>query len=234
MKPTILVLSCDHASNHVPVAYQLLFAQEPDILNSYLAYDLGARSIGHFLSAEFSCDYIETTVTRLLVDTTKAPLKHHCFSDFTKDLPQNQRQKLLNEFYFPYRKQATDVIHRHVERGEQVLHVAVHTFAPVHDGVKRNAGFGLLYDPTRHAEREVARVWRRVLLQQKPTYNVRLNYPFSGKSDCLGSLFRKQYDEASYLSIELEINQTLLDSEVSIENVKTILSTSIRELLQIL
>ena len=102
------------------------------------------------------------------------------------------------------------------------------------EGITRNAGIGLLYDPKRHGEKEVAREWAGLLNQQTPTYRVRMNYPYSGSSDGFTTTLRKQHPEKDYLGIELEINQTLVKDEESLNAVISALSQSLKELLQLL
>ncbi len=48
-----------------------------------------------------------------------------------------------------------------IQNNQQVLHLSIHTFNPVEKGKMHNAAIGLLYDPKRHAEKEVARIFMR-------------------------------------------------------------------------
>lgn len=130
--------------------------------------------------------------------------------------------------------QTEDLIKGHIEGGAQVLHLSIRSFPLELNGVKRNAGIGLLYDHTRHGEREVARIWRGLLLQQTPTYRVRMNYPYHGHSDGLPHALRKQYTEHDYLGLEIECNQALLETCESRDELAQVLSSSLQELLLVL
>lgn len=234
MKPTTLFVSCEHAVNTVPSAYLKLFHTQEAVLKTHRAMDFGALEIARHFSHAFSCELTTATVTRLLIDCNRSLSNAHCFSEFTQELSQNEKQKIIDQYYLPYRNQTEKLIQSHIDRGHQVLHISSHSFTPVFEGVTRNAGIGLLYDPSRHGEKEVAREWRSLLCQETPTYRVRMNYPYLGTSNGFTTALRKKHPEKNYLGLELEINQTLVADETSLNTLANILSTSLKELLQLL
>lgn len=234
MKPIALVISCEHAVNSVPATYQHLFTGREAVLNSHHALDIGTLNIAKHLHQMFSCDYIQAPVTRLLIDCNRSLTHPQCFSEFTKHLSSVEKQQLIDSFYQPYRQTAERLIKEKIDGGHQVLHLSIHSFIPECDGILRNAGIGLLYDHTRHAEQEVARIWKSLLFQQTPTYRIRMNYPYHGHSDAFTSTLRKQYNEHHYLGFEVESNQALLLNKESCDEVAHALSSSLQELLQLL
>lgn len=235
MKITKLVISCEHASNAVPQEYQHLFAEDLNVLNTHRAYDLGAEKIAIELSKEFDCDYSQATVTRLLIDCNRSLSNPSCFSSFTRSLPKIEKQKLATQFYLPYRNKTKRLIHDHIAKGEQVLHLSIHSFTPEFKGVTRNAAIGLLYDPHREGEKEVARLIQELIKDQPdPSYNCRKNYPYRGSTDGFTRELRQNYSETNYLGFEIELNQILTtDRKASSILIKT-LSNSLLELLQLL
>lgn len=234
MKKLVLLISCEHAVNTIPSMYLHLFQQQESLLQTHRAIDFGALEIAHHLVKIFGCDHSTATVSRLLIDCNRSLNNAHCFSEFTQNLPRNEKQTIIDQYYLPYRNQTESLIQKHIEQGNQVLHISSHSFTPVFNGVTRNAGIGLLYDPRRHAEKEVAREWRGLLNQQTPSYYVRMNYPYHGASDGFTSALRRKHPEKDYLGFELEINQSLLKNKKSLNTVATVLSDSLRELLQLL
>jgi predicted N-formylglutamate amidohydrolase len=92
------------------------------------------------------------------------------------------------------------------------VHVAVHSFTPRLRGEGRNADVGLLYDSKRAREASLARRWKASLRVSAPRLRVRYNYPYRGGSDGLTTALRRQHAPASYLGLELEVNQALLSS----------------------
>lgn len=233
MKPTILVLSCEHAGNEVPSQYQALFSSQHSVLETSRALDFGAGDIADHLSRMFECDYIKSTITRLLIDCNRSLSHDACFSEFTKTLSKKEKEGLINDYYLPFRLLTENRIAQHIERGEQVLHLSVHTFVPKTNHHTRNAAIALLYDPRRHGEKEVARIWHSLMSHHSPNFRIRLNYPYSGKSDNFTHALRKQYPEKSYLGIELECNQALFDDDLYQELIP-LLSDSLAQLQKLL
>ncbi|MCP0913859.1 MULTISPECIES: N-formylglutamate amidohydrolase [Legionella] len=234
MKPTILVISCEHGGNDVPPQYALLFKDNAEILATHRAYDAGSLAIAEYLQQKFSCDFVYTTITRLLIDCNRSLNHPKCFSEFTKKLSRAEKQVLIDAYYLPYRRKLESLIQQHIALGHQVLHLSIHSFVPELKGVIRNAAISLLYDYQRHAEKEVARIWRGLLLEQTPAYRIRMNYPYRGDSDGFTSALRKQYSEKEYLGIEVESNQALIDHEYLFSQLLHVLSASLKDLLQVL
>ncbi len=233
-KPIALLLSCEHAVNTVPPAYHYLFKEQEQALEIHRGLDLGTLDIANHLNRVFGCSYTQASVSRLLIDCNRSLAHAHCFSEFTRALPISEKQHLIDEYYLPFRQQTENLIKAQVENGYQVLHLSIHSFTPELNGIKRNAGIGLLYDHTRHGEQEVARIWRALLLQQTPTYRVRMNYPYHGTSDGFTTALRKRYTEHDYLGFEVESNQALLEDKNSRDELANVLSSSLQELLQML
>ena len=234
MKPIALHISCEHAVNTIPPAYRELFAEHASVLQTPRAIDMGAFELADHLRQRFACSFTQTTVSRLLIDCSHSLTHAHCFSEFTKTLPYSEKQRLISLYYQPFRQQTEQFIQEHIEGGAQVLHLCIRSFPLEHNGVKRNAGIGLLYDHTRHGEQEVARIWKSILLQQTPTYRVRMNYPYHGHSDGLPHALRKKYAEHDYLGLEVECNQALLTMQASRGELADVLSSSLQELLLVL
>jgi len=234
MKPIKIVMSCEHASNEIPLPYLYLFAQNQTVLATHRAVDIGAQVIADHLSQLLNCDYTKSTISRLLIDCNRTLRHAHCFSEFTRPLSQSAKQQLIENYYQPFREQTESIIQNHIERGHQVLHLSIHTFTPELNGIERNAAIGLLYDPSRHGEKEVARVWQEILFSQTPAYRVRQNYPYRGTSDGFTSALRKKYAEKDYLGLEIESNQALVQDEASLKQLLHALSESLKELLQVL
>ena len=234
MKPIALHISCEHAVNTVPPAYQPLFAEQAAVLSTHRALDIGAFEIAHHLQSEFACSYTEACVTRLLIDCNRGLTNPHCFSEFTNALTRSEKETLIHQYYQPFRHETEQQIKAHIDGGAQVLHLSIHSFTPESQGIVRQAGIGLLYDHTRHGEQEVARVWKGLLLLQTPTYRVRMNYPYHGHNDGFPHALRKQYTEHDYLGFEVECNQALLQEKSSRDELMQVLSSSLQELLQVL
>ena len=234
MKPTVLVLSCEHASNTVPLAYQHFFAHSLETLKSPKAYDLGAIDIATHLQKTLACDMVQSSVTRLLIDCDHSEHHSKCFSKFTKKSSPAEKKDLIPGYYLPFYKQLENIIDQYIANNKQVLHVSIHTFAPRSHRRIYHSGVGILYDSHRHGEKEVARLIHGLLLQEAIPYKVRLNYPFSGSKDYVLTHFRKKYEQKDYLGIKIDINQALVIHPSDLTNILQTFDCCFKELLALL
>ena len=88
-----------------------------------------------------------------------------------------------------------------------MIHVSTHSFTPELDGLVRTADVGLLYDPSRDAERDFSARWQDAIARRDPGLRVRRNYPYRGSADGLTTALRRRFPGDGYAGIELEINQ---------------------------
>ena len=68
---------------------------------------------------------------------------------------------------------------------------------------------GILYDPSRPAEAQIATTLIKNIHERAPWLKIRKNYPYLGKSDGLTTTLRQKFG-AAYAGLEIEINQKLL------------------------
>jgi predicted N-formylglutamate amidohydrolase len=232
MKPIKIIVSCEHANNHVPQEYFTLFSKEPDILHTHFAYDAGAFPIAKQLSTFFQCPLFEGKVSRLIIDLNRSLTHSACFSKYSKGLNKSDKQEIINQFYLPYRAAVEKTIVDYIDSGHQVLHLSIHSFTPVMNNITRNAGIAFLYDPKHHAETEFVRLWTSILTLHTPHYKVRKNYPYRGDTDGFTKYLRKKHPESCYLGIEVESNQALLDNPENIEKMASLIQESLSELIE--
>lgn len=203
------IITCEHAVNTIPNAYQHLFQEQPDVLNSHRAIDFGARDIARQFSQQLKCPLFEATTSRLLIECNRSLNHSQCFSEFTQELTEEGKQNLIDEYYQPFRQVAETYISDAIKKGIQMIHLSIHSFTPVFNNIPRTTDIGLLYDPSRHGEKTLAVQWREELKKQKAPYRVRMNYPYQGTSNGFASALRKKYAENDYLGFEVESNQLL-------------------------
>jgi predicted N-formylglutamate amidohydrolase len=151
-----------------------------------------------------------STVTRLLVDLNRSPHHPRVFSEWTRSLDRTGRAGLLASHHTPHRQHLAEAVGDVVAGGERLIHLGVHTFTPVLDGVARRADVALLYDPARPGERALCAGWAAALARRLPALAVRRNQPYRGATDGLTTWLRGLYPDAGYLGIEIEVNQRLL------------------------
>ncbi|BCA94056.1 hypothetical protein TUM19329_04170 [Legionella antarctica] len=231
MKKIALIISCEHAVDIVPEPYHTLFAPFKNLLASHRGVDFGALAIAEHLSKKLSCDFIQATTTRLLVDCNKSMNHPRCFSEITRDLSPEEKQKIMDLYYWPFRQQVMALIKKNIDLGSQVWHLSIHSFTPVLHNIVRNTDIGLLYDPQRSPEKTLASQWKKEIHTQTPIYKIRMNYPYRGVSDGFTSMMRKVYTSEQYLGIEVEANQELTQNTQNLDTLKNILTISLLKLI---
>lgn len=199
------VLTCEHGGNEIPGRYRYIFKNKEEILNSHRGYDPGALDL--FRSLQEIADFSRfNTISRLLVEVNRSQGHPQLFSEFSRNLSNEEKKDIQDLYYFPYRNSVESKIAEFMAGGEKVIHLSVHSFTPELNGEVRQADVGLLYDPKRPEEKEFCRQVKKLLRQQEETLNVRFNYPYLGKADGFTTYLRKKFPE-NYLGIEIEINQ---------------------------
>ncbi len=114
---------------------------------------------------------------------------------------------MLVRYYHPYHQKIRSILQDNLSAKLLTIHLSIHTFTPVLDGVKRKADVGILYDPSSDSECRTADWLKKNIREQIDGIRVRRNYPYKGISDGLTAWLRKKYSYAVYCGIEIEINQ---------------------------
>lgn len=206
-----LVITCEHASRHVPREYMQLFASSAGrrALHSHRGFDPGALAIARQLATLSARPLYATRVSRLLIEPNRSIGHPRVWSEFTRRLSDSEKSGLLERFYAPHHELVEEAARAEMTRSGLVLHIAIHSFTPTLDGEIRRADIGLLYDPARTRERALAKQWQKLLSERLPELRVRRNYPYRGASDGLTTSLRKRLGNR-YLGFEVEINQALI------------------------
>lgn len=199
------LLTCEHGGNDIPEEFLKDFQAANEILNSHRGYDPGALDLFHSLEklADFS-NY--STKSRLLIELNRSPGHPQLFSEFLNHYSKVEKDDIISRYYLPYRTLIEDKIENWISKGEKVIHLSIHSFTPLLAGKIRKADIGLLYDPSRAAEKEFVKELKKDLLQRLPALHIRFNYPYLGTADGFTTYLRKKIG-GSYAGIELEVNQ---------------------------
>ena len=204
-----ICLSCEHAANEVPAAYRRLFAENPSILFSHRAYDIGILEVAKRMAQLLRRPLFACCATRLLIDANRSLGHANLFSEFSRQLPQKDRDWLIRNLYRRYRESVTRHVRSQIRRNRRVFHLSLHSFTPVLHGQTRKADIGILYDPGRKTETAAARALQHIL-RDITGLRIRRNYPYRGTADGFTASLRKTHSGRAYLGIEIEINQAML------------------------
>lgn len=210
-RPTSIVITCEHAGADVPDEWRHLFCDAAAALSTHRGCDLGALGVVERLAAGLAAPAFLSHYTRLLVDLNRSLGVESLFSEFTRDCGANERARIVERYYLPYRTSVEKALQRLIrDSGERVLHLSIHSFTPVLDGQVRAVEVGLLFDPARLAERELCEAWRPEVERALPNDRVRFNEPYEGTADGFTTYLRTVFSDDSYAGIEIELNQARL------------------------
>jgi len=218
-----LILTCEHAGNHVPDEYKSLFEHQEEALQSHRGWDPGAWSLAKFLSKELEAPLYSCLTTRLLIEANREMESPQLFSEFTSSIAKEVKEKLILEIYKPYRDRVESAIER---APSHVLHLSIHSFTPVWSNQLRKVDIGILFDPSRTSELEFSSELKKNLSSNLPGYQITFNEPYKGTDDGFTTWLRKKYADDEYTGIEIEVNQKFA-SDLSF--VESALSKSIKE-----
>jgi len=217
---SVVVLSCEHASNRVPARYDNL-GLDTRSLRSHIAWDIGARDVTRSFARALGCNAYEGRWSRLLADLNRSANHRKVIaeSSFGIEIPGNrgldtgERARRIETYWRPYRDAVENAVRAVIARAGLCVHLSVHSFTPEVEGHVRNADVGILYDPRRRREADLARRWAREIAASG--LRVRLNYPYRGIADGLCKTLRQRLPASAYLGVELELNQGRLADPTS-------------------
>lgn len=217
-----LMITCEHASNALPDFLLRAFRDKSgipdDVLASHRGYDIGAYNIFSILVKRLKPDFhCSSRFSRLVVDMNRSSTSKSFYSEYTANLPSMVKAHMLT-LWEKYREKiesfvATKIPARLRKSGKdaplRIIHLGIHSFTPVLNGVERDADVGILYDPSRPAEAKIAENLIKSIRERAPWLRIRKNYPYLGKSDGLTTTLRQKFGP-TYAGLEIEINQKLL------------------------
>lgn len=205
----ILILTCEHASNKLPAAFKK--AVPADVQETHRAYDIGAcsvfRKLVKFAKPEFFC---EGKFSRLFVDLNRTITNKSAFCEYYEALEASDKaaaekaKAQASTYWTEYRAAIEKFVNANAK--QDIIHLGIHSFTPKLNGKVRNTDIGILYDPSRPKECELAQVIKAEIKRLHPEMKVRFNYPYKGTSDGLTTTLRKKIGPR-YAGIEIEINQ---------------------------
>ena len=166
-----------------------------------------------FAKPEFHC---EGKYSRLFVDLNRTITNKSAFSDYYEALDKATAAKTKAQataYWQEYRAAIEKFVEsaikpktRAAKSEPEIVHLGIHSFTPELNGKVRNTDIGILYDPSRPKECELAQVIKAEIKRLHPEMKVQFNYPYKGTSDGLTTTLRKKIG-TRYVGIEIEINQ---------------------------
>ncbi|MEX2303695.1 MAG: N-formylglutamate amidohydrolase [Bryobacterales bacterium] len=226
------LVTAEHASNHIPSQYKGLGLTGGQ-LQAHIAWDPGAKAIARATARTLGCPCHEGSHSRLLIDLNRSP--HHrkliARESFSIPIPGNasvsrdERDRRIRLYYTPFREAVLADVRRIIRAHGQCVHISMHSFTPVVDGVNRKGDFGILYDPSRRLESALAA--NLIDLMASEGFHARRNYPYRGTNDGHTTGLRALFPASRYVGLEVEVNQRILQTGSEIRHVATKIAAAV-------
>ena len=201
-----IVLSCEHASQRIPSAFRRLIANEK--LDTHESYDIGAKDLTQLIAEELGIRPHYGNISRLLIDLNRSlehPRSHH------RHLNKQDLQAFIKEEYEPFRSAVRKNIASLKSKSKRkiILHLSIHSFTRHYKNKRRKTDIGILYDPGRWRELEIALRLQKSLRTQIPLA-IHRNRPYWGSTDGHTAWLRQRFSPSNYLGLEIEVCNDLL------------------------
>lgn len=203
MRKTVVVVTCEHGGNQIPEEFYPYFIIARKVLNSHKGWDLGALNLAKALSSHLNSQLFYSETSRLVIELNRSIGSHELFSSYMSPVAGVE---VVEKYYLPYRNEVESYIDNLI-KDSAVLHLSVHSFTPVWEGVERPTDIGILFDEDVASELAFSKLWQNELQKSFPNLNVHFNKPYNGKDDGFTTHLRQKYQFKNYIGIELEMNQ---------------------------
>lgn len=218
-----ILLVCDHASRRLPRAVGDL-GLDPLTRRGHLAWDIGAGDLTRRLADSLSVTGVLAGYSRLVVDCNRDLLDSEAFLEYgdgvvipgNRNLTPAERRARTEAVYRPYHRAIHAEIRRLAAGGRVPAVLAIHSFAPVLDGVSRPWEVGVLWD----ADRRMADILIPGL--ERAGLVVGDNEPYSGRAP-QDFTIDSHAEAAGLPHAGIEVRQDLVDHEEGVMRMAGIL-----------
>ena len=227
-----VVLTCDHAGNHVPPAFDDLGLQG-DRLNEHIAWDIGAAALTRQLAGQLDASAVMATHSRLFIDPNRKLGSADSILRVSDGVEVPGNQNVAPEeaglradlSFWPYHHEVEKALHLSEYRKGTVAYVAVHSFTPSMAGATRPWDIGVLYGRDDRMAKPVL-----AALRQVDGICVGDNQPYSATHPP-GYGLEAYGTSAGRPHVMVEIRQDLLLTAQGIERWAQILTDALRGML---
>ena len=215
-----VLIICDHASAHVPSAYNGL-GLGAEQLRRHIAWDIGAGEVSRRLAASLDAPAVLCGTSRLVIDCNRPfwaessipPQSDGTAIPGNAGLDETERQRRIDQYFSPYHDEISRRIGTMRQQGSSpaptapLALISIHSFTPVMDGFQRPWHVGMLWDQDDRLAKPVVDA-----LRQDPDLCVGENKPYDGSNPPGYALQTHAADNGLPIAV-FEIRQDLIDSE---------------------
>ena len=208
-----LVIICDHASNHVPAAYENLGLPETEFAR-HIAYDIGAANVARGIAITLGVPAVLSRFSRILIDPNRGPedptlvmkLSDGAVIPGNRHVDEAEILKRRKHYYDPYHTEIDRLLEEGIERGKPPAIFSVHSFTPFWKSVMRPWHATVLWDKDDRLPRPVMKA-----LRAEKGLVTDDNVPYSGelRGDCM----YRHGTQRGLAHALIEIRQELISDE---------------------
>jgi len=230
MNKPIIIITAEHAGNHVPAKFEGLFKGHEEVLQSHRGWDPGSMEVAKSMAENLGAQFHHQKLSRLIIEMNRSLHSNQLFSEFTGGLSNDEKQTLITDYYAQYRDQVEHKITDQIHSGNTVIHLSIHSFTPVFEGVERKVDVGLLCDASITNELQFCFAYKVKLQSELEQMTININDPYDGAADGFTTYLRTKFSSNDYLGIEVEINQKFINTSLQ-ETITQALTTCIQKII---
>tara|TARA_B100001559_G_scaffold8943_1_gene7941 strand:+ start:450 stop:1229 length:780 start_codon:yes stop_codon:yes gene_type:complete len=156
-KDSNFLIICDHASNKIPSNYDNLGLGK-DILDTHIAYDIGAKEVSIHLSNILGCPLIMSDFSRLLIDPNRGiddptlvmKISDNRIIEGNRDIcnfnENEEKDYRIEKYYDVYHNKILELINLKKNKKKYLAIISIHSFTPFWQNKKRDIDIGILWD----------------------------------------------------------------------------------------
>ena len=221
-----VVLACEHASNVVPPELNDL-GLSAAVLQSHIAWDIGAMAVAEAMSAQLDAPLIAQRVSRLVHDCNRYPSAMDAIpqrSEYqvipgNEGLSAAERKDRSARYYAPFCEALSTYIEARVGESQALpVLVTVHSFTPVYKSKERTVEIGILHDSDARLANEILKC-----ADEDGKFTVLRNAPY-GPEDGVTFTLDRHATPHRLLNVMIEIRSDLIATEDSQHAIAKLLS----------
>ena len=206
-----LVLSCEHASAHIPPPLETT-AADREWLGTHWALDIGAREVALAIADYTRSAAVLARFSRLVIDPNRHPNRGDLVRgevegvplSFNQDISQAEVQRRMDTYHRPFHDAVDRVLTERIADPEPVIFISIHSCTPIWERKLRSMDIGILFD--RYDDE--ANALQREL--EAEGFFVALNEPYSAMGTGLMYSAERHGQSHAITHLELEFNQALV------------------------
>lgn len=203
-----VVLSCEHASKHIPEELNNLGVSVDELNNCSFLCDRGADEAFEFLVSKLGCNGIKAKVSRLVVDVNrdldqKDLIRESCNGLLLKGnqgLTEEERKERIDKYYVSYRNKLHDLLNECHEKFGFCLYFLIHTMENCFENERREMDFAIIYNEGEKLAKDLGKILEEM------GHDVSYNHPYTLEKGVIRVTHDSEVTKFNECAVVVEIN----------------------------